>query len=82
MMSLLAGHAILELEYEELSASLQSELDRILDFLGLDRLALRPRTLRQGTDDLRSAIENYDELHDQLAGTVAAEWLVSDSDGL
>lgn len=64
-----AQHPFLELSYEDLTGNTQAALDQIQSFLGVEKLALAPKTLRQEVRPLREAISNYDELARRWRGT-------------
>jgi Domain of unknown function (DUF6473) len=60
---LFGDHAVLELFYEDLEADPQSAGERAASFLGLRAgVPLEVRFKKTGTDSLRAAIVNYDEL--------------------
>ena len=55
--------------YEELIADEAGYLDQLLDFLGADKLRLKPGLLKNTNNDLRQVIANFDELRAAYAGT-------------
>jgi LPS sulfotransferase NodH len=67
---LFANHSVLEIYYEDLYKSIQSEGRRILDFLGIKRASLRERTVKQNIRPMREVLKNYDELKEHFTGTV------------
>jgi LPS sulfotransferase NodH len=64
-------HEMLEVYYEDLVAQRQVECDRILDFLGVQQRPLTTPMMKQRKSTLSDAIENYDDLKKDFAGT---EW--------
>ena len=65
----LAGSAVLDLEFETMTADVPATAARLLDFLGLPDRPLATSLRRQATDSLRDAIANYDELRARAVGT-------------
>ena len=57
-----ADHPRLTLTYEELVGQRQQQLDRVFDFLGLDRRSIAPTTRKLRTIPLRDSILNLEEL--------------------
>lgn len=77
---------VIELEYESLfsaddgmDAGSVERLAGLLDVDGESLRSLRPRVLKQTSDDLRSVIENHDEIARHLAGTPFAGMLAPSS---
>lgn len=65
------GVPLLRLDYEDLLVRPDESLGRVLAFLGLEVRPLTPVTVKATSDDLRRAVENFDELRAAYAGT---EW--------
>ncbi len=63
------GLPMLRLDYEELLVDPDAAFGLVLDFVGVRRMALRGRTLKNTSDDLRDAVANLDELRSRYAGT-------------
>jgi LPS sulfotransferase NodH len=62
-----SGHPVLEVEYEALSAAPVDEARRCVEFLGQDpEVQLAVRDAKTGTDPLRDALANHDELRDTV----------------
>ena len=57
-----ADHPLLTLTYEDLVGQRQQQLDRVFDFLDLDRREIAPTTRKLRTIPLRESILNIDEL--------------------
>ncbi|MFM7229220.1 MAG: Stf0 family sulfotransferase [Cyanobacteriota bacterium] len=57
-----AEHPLLTLTYEDLVGQRQQQLDRVFDFLGLERREIVPSTRKLRTTSLRESILNVDEL--------------------
>jgi hypothetical protein len=56
-------HNVLELYYEDVCANLLAARSRMLAFLGLpEEGSVKVHSQKTGTDSLRDAIENYEEL--------------------
>jgi LPS sulfotransferase NodH len=72
---LFAGHPVLELTYERLDADRDATLAEVQAFLGVDVVALEPRSVKLRTRPLRDAISNYDELKAALAATPYAGFI-------
>jgi LPS sulfotransferase NodH len=62
-------HDLLEVLYEDLAASRESESDRVLDFLGLPRRALATAMRKQSRLALPDLIVNYEPLKAHFAAT-------------
>ncbi|MBK8978309.1 MAG: sulfotransferase [Planctomycetes bacterium] len=66
--SMFAGHPLLEVCYEDLADDPAGRAAPVVGFLGLDTgVELAVRYQKTGTDSLRDAIANYDELKASLA---------------
>jgi LPS sulfotransferase NodH len=76
---LVAGKDVLRLSYEELFDD--GRVGEVLSFLGLDpdHGPLAAKHVRQSSDSLRSAIANFDELAERLAGTPLLDDLLAES---
>ena len=60
--------------YEELCATPEEQIDRVLDLLDLpSHPAVTPTTTKQGEQKLRDMIANYEELRAGLANTPWAD---------
>ena len=51
------------LYYEDLLREPSEFLGMIFDFLGVDHLSVQAKTRKNTSDDLRAAVENFDELY-------------------
>ena len=64
---LFRNHEMLDVYYEDVAADPQAEGARVIEFLGLEPAdELRITSRKTGTDKLREAIPNYDELKSNL----------------
>jgi LPS sulfotransferase NodH len=68
-----ANNPVLELTYEELISDYRNQMQRIQDFLAVNREDLHPASTRQNPEALRDLIGNYDELEAYFVNT---EWAV------
>ncbi len=59
----------MRLTYESLLAQPQATYDRLCDFIGVSRRPMEGRTEKATRDDLRTALENFDDLRTRYAGT-------------
>jgi len=66
-----AGHAMIEVCYEDMAAQFDCEYRRVLAFLGIEYRPPRIDFKKQRTKHMRNQVENYDELKARFAGT---EW--------
>jgi hypothetical protein len=73
-----AGHSVLELTYEELSADLTSHLSRVQAFLGIDVQLPEIVSVKKEVRPLSEVILNHDELRRALSGTKWAHCLEGD----
>lgn len=73
---LFANHRNFFITYEEVASGDAEQLAALQDFLGVPPRALTTTTKKLGKDDLREAIENFDELRDYFALTPFAEFFV------
>jgi LPS sulfotransferase NodH len=71
---LFARHPNFSITYEEILAGDPGKLASLLDFLGVSQRKLTTTTKRLGTDSLRSAIANFDELRCYFIGSPFAEF--------
>ncbi len=69
-----AQHSVLQLAYEDLARDYEGEMRRVQAFLGVDYEVVRPSIHKQSRQTLAEAITNYDELKQQFAGTLWAEF--------
>lgn len=60
---------VLRVTYEDLLADGQATFDRVCTFLGVPSRPLQGRTEKATKDDLRAALENFEELRTHFAGT-------------
>lgn len=67
--ALFAGHAMLDLTYEELDLHPEDSFNRVQIFLGLDPQPVAIALRKQESRTLPEIIENYDELRRRWAGT-------------
>lgn len=67
-------HPLLQVTYEELTNQTEPEVRRIQDFLGLAQTPVAARTFKQSQKSLAEAIENFNELKQQFAGSPWAEF--------
>jgi LPS sulfotransferase NodH len=67
-------HPRLEVIYETLASHHQVEMERLQDFLGVEREATRPQTHPQAHQPLSKAIANYAELKARFSQTPWAEF--------
>jgi LPS sulfotransferase NodH len=67
---LFSAHPLLNVYYEDLYKSTQTEGKRILDFLGINHAPLRERTVKQNIRPMREVLINYDALKLHFTGTV------------
>jgi len=65
------------LTYEELCSDPASVVSDLLSFLGVDKRPLVSDLRKATTDDMRTALANYDEVAERLAGTKYAKYLDS-----
>ena len=63
---------VLRVTYEQLLADGQATFDQVCEFLGVGARPLQGRTEKATKDDLRDALENFDELRAHYAGTAFA----------
>jgi LPS sulfotransferase NodH len=59
----------LQLCYEDLTTNQGVFLNDVFQFLGVDPMPVKGETLKITSDNLREAIENFDELRSRYAGT-------------
>ncbi len=64
-----AGHAVFEVYYEDLVTDRNRELDRIMDFLGVERQHLSTPLVKQNTRSMRDAIADFEHLRNSVEGT-------------
>ena len=64
-----AGHAKIELFYEDLAQDNDREMRRVQTFLDVDYQPVTPTIYKQTQQTLAQAIANYDELKDRFAGS-------------
>lgn len=64
-----AGHPVLHLWYEDLTADFDHQMDAVQSFLGIENRTLRPVCYKQQTRPLDEVIANYAELRDAWVGT-------------
>jgi LPS sulfotransferase NodH len=67
---LFAKHSVLDIYYEDLYKNTQMEGKRVLDFLGIKRVPLRERTVKQNIRPIREVLKNYDALKEYFTGTI------------
>ena len=68
----------LEIEYESLVANREAEMQRTLQFLGIDEvMPLDTDLVKLNPDALEEIIENYEEVVQALKGTVFEKYLVA-----
>jgi glycosyltransferase involved in cell wall biosynthesis len=77
-LALLAHHHILTVRYEELAADPAAGLARVCEFLEVEPIEPRIRTIRQSPRDIKAGISNLEELRARFAGTPVAPWLEPD----
>jgi hypothetical protein len=65
----LTGVPSLRLDYESLLAEPDATFRRIFEFLDVAPRRVEGATLKHTSDDLRHALENFDELHEYFAGS-------------
>ena len=70
-----AGHRVMELTYEELSADLTSHLSRVQEFLGVDVEPPEIVSVKKEVRPLSEVILNHEEVRRALAGTKWADCL-------
>jgi LPS sulfotransferase NodH len=71
---LFARHRNFSISYEELIAREPQKFAALLDFLGVSQWELTTPTKRFASDNLRSAIANFDELRSHFAGSPFGEF--------
>jgi LPS sulfotransferase NodH len=64
-----SGHRLLQVQYEQLSSDLPSEVGRLETFLGVESHLVHPATFRQASQPLSETVSNYQELKARFAGT-------------
>ncbi len=64
------GHDKIEVYYEDLVSNNESVHEKILDFLGVNRLDLKAKTLKQRKKPLSETIRNYGELKSYFSATI------------
>jgi LPS sulfotransferase NodH len=69
-----ASHPLLQVQYGQLVADVQSEANRLAEFLGVSPHLVRPSTFQQSVQPLSATIANYQELKAQFAGTPWVEF--------
>src|SRR5438034_1724375 len=66
---LVAGHPGWSISYEEMIAPDAEKIQSLLDFIGVSRRELTTTTKKLRSNDLRSAIANFDELRSHFAAS-------------
>ena len=66
---LFSKHRNFSISYEEIVAREPAQMVALQNFLGVSHRELTTTTRKLGKNNLRSAIENFDELQDHFAGT-------------
>jgi LPS sulfotransferase NodH len=72
------NHPLIQVYYEDLASDFHEQAGRLQHFLNLKSMPLQPRTHKQSTQPLSSAIQNYAELKQRFAGS---EWASFFEDG-
>ena len=75
--ALFARHPVLDVTYEQLVDDRAATLARIEDFLGVDIVAVEPRSLKLRQVPVSEAIANYDELARFFEGTAYARFFTT-----
>ena len=73
---LFGEHDRLSLFYEEILSARDDTFARAQSFLGVEPLVLAVALTKQSPDDLRTILENYDELREAFAGTEYSEFFL------
>jgi len=71
----LFAHHVFEIFYEDLTVADSPELLKLQAFLGVDPIAIQPKTVKVNSDNLADSVENYSELYQQLLNTVFGKHL-------
>jgi hypothetical protein len=69
-------HDKLSLFYEEILSARDDTFARAQSFLGVEPQVLTVALTKQSPDDLRTILENYDELREAFAGTEYSEFFL------
>lgn len=64
-----SGYPSMTVSYEALSSAFELTLSHVLDFLGVESIAVKPSTRIQNPEPLTSLIENFEELKAAFADT-------------
>lgn len=69
----------IDVVYEDMVSDFNTQIGRVLDFLGVEATAVRPATLKQGGQPLRNRIRNFDALRAEMRGMPYA-WMLEEGE--
>ncbi len=67
----------IDVVYEDMVSDFDAQIRRVLDFLGVEAADVRPATLKQGGQPLRTRIRNFDALRAEMRGMPYA-WMLEE----
>ena len=67
--AVLQHHQVLELDYQDMNTDMVATLQRVCDWLGIERASLTSKSRKTGSRSVQDSIANWQEVCNALAGT-------------